>query len=285
MGLFDRFRKPEPAARDERPSLIVALDAWTHDPRAAKQRLEPLTARKVAVDLEADDKVLSGHVTLGAHEVRMVGFDVPVPKPVMEKTVECSAWQGPPRERLLGHRAHLILFHESGGEDTADRLTALYQIAGALGGEHLAGAIHESAWTCAPAEVVRDFLDFDKARELRESTPPILYFGVLPFTQGEAAWVATRGCHLFGVPDLVIERGGNSNSELFRLLHNLFVYLSGGAKVAPGHTMQTDEKRFFRFRELPADHEHYEWLKGAGATLELVRIQPDEANPAHDHGR
>lgn len=280
MGLFDFFkRKPEAAAEPaERPSLIVALDRWAPPEAAvANKLLEPLTARKIAIELDTgDENVLAGRVEFGGHSVRVVGFDVAVPKPVMEKTVECSAWKGEPRERLQNHGAHLILFHEEGGKDTADRLTALFQIAAALGADNLAGVIHESAWTCASHELLREFLNFDGAKDLRESIPPIVYFGILPFTEGEDSWVATKGCHLFGVPDLVIERRGESNTDLFSLLHNIFVYMVQGTRIAAGHTMQTGEDQYFRFTGLSPDHRYFDWLKGEGETLELIPTTKEE---------
>ena len=281
MGFFDFLkRKPEPAVEpSERPSLIIALDHWqAPDTEGATKALEPLTAQKVAISLDAgaDDNVLAGVVRFGGHEVRVVGFDVAVPKPVMEKTVECSAWKGEPLGRLQNHKAHLILFHDNGGKDTADRLTALFQIGAALGGANFAGVIHESAWTCSSHELAKEFLSFDGAKEMRESLPPIIYFGVLPFTEGKDSWVATKGGHLFGVPDLMLERQGEANTDLFGLLHNIFVYMTQGTRISAGHTMQTGEEQFFRFEELSPDHKYYDWLKGAAVTLELVRITKEE---------
>ena len=181
------------------------------------------------------------------------------------------------RARLQNHAAHLILFHDNGGKDTADRLTALFQTAAALGGDNLAGTIHESAWTCAPAGVALDLLDFEEAQKLKEMIPPVVFFGILPFREEGGAWVATKGCHLFGVPDLVIESADVGFTERFDLLHNIVLYMVQGTRIAPGHTMQTGDEQFFRFVELSRDHKYHDLLKGAGRTLELTSITRDDA--------
>lgn len=283
MGLFDRFKRRKPPPLPEptgRPNLIVALSALiAPDEPAIKARLEGAEPLRLAPKLdfnviEAD--VLHGHVEFDSHVIRVAGFNVPTPPAVMEKTVACSAWQGEALETLQGHKAHLILFHEQGGASAAERFIALYKLAAAMGGDALCGTIHESGWTCASAALVRGFLDADELKSLREALPPIVFFGVLPFHGDEGSWLATKGCHLFGVPDLVIERADASNSELFELLHGIFLYMLGGARLAAGHTMQAGEDLYLKFEHLPDDLPHRELLRGEGKTLLITRITKDD---------
>lgn len=286
MGLFD-FLKRKPPEPSERPSLILLLDAWREldgdDIAARLSDIEPLRIEpKINIEQgkprEKDARVMIGDAEFDSHVVRMVGFAAPLPDEIRQKTIEVSAWTGPVLERLNNHGAHVMLFHETGGKNPTERFIALYKLAASMGGDNTAGVAIEPAWTCASAEAVRDFTDAERLKLMREGVPPILFLGILPFMEGDETWVATRGAHLWNVPDLVMERGALTNPEAYELLHQIFLYIKEGAKVLPGHTMQRDEELFLKFEALPEDHRHAGWLKGAGNTLLIERITEEHVN-------
>jgi hypothetical protein len=288
MGLFDLFkRKPKPVEPEERPSLILLLDEWFEfDSDAIGEKLSAIEPLRIEPKLkieqgkprEKDARAMLGEAEFDSHVVRMVGFAAPLPDEVQQKTVDVSAWKGPVLQRLKAHQAHVMLFHETGGKDPTERFVALYKLASVMGGDKAAGVAIEPAWTCASAEAVRDFTDAERLKLMREGVPPILFLGMLPFQEGEETWVATKGAHLWGVPDLAMERGEMTNTEIFELLHQIFLYMKEGAVVAPGHTMQRDKDLYLKFSALPEDHKYVDWLKGEGRTLLVERISEDEIN-------
>ena len=288
MGLFDLFkRKPKRIEPEERPSLILLLDdvvKFDSDAIAAKlSAIEPLRIEpKIKIEQgdprEKDARNMLGEAEFDSHVVRMVGFGGPLPDEVQQKTIYVSAWKGPVLERLKNHKAHVMIFHESGGKDPTERFVALYKLAASMGGEQAAGVAIEPCWTCASDEALRDFTDAERLKLMSEATPPILFLGILPFKEADETWVATKGAHLWAVPDLAMEKGELNNPEIFELLHQIFLYMKEGNTVAPGHTMQRAEELFLKFSELPEDHQYADWLRGAEHTLLVERISEDEIN-------
>lgn len=282
MALFKR--KPKRPRPSERPSLAVLLARLPAFEEAALSRalaaIEPLRLYpKFKFDSKPDgDGVMHGHAEFDSHIVRMAGFDVPIPQAVVSKTIDTSAWQGEVREDMKSHRAHLLLFHEGGGRDVPERMIALYKLAAVLGGEDLRGAVHESGWTSVPRGIVGDFMKADELVMFREGLPPVVFFGFLPFRDEAETWYATKGCHIFGVPDLVVSGDGEANSEIMNLFHNIFLYMVRHKLIEAGHTMQFGEELFLKFEALPGSHEHYDYLKGADATLLVKRITKEEIN-------
>ncbi|MBX3461411.1 MAG: hypothetical protein KF696_15810 [Planctomycetes bacterium] len=273
-------RKPKDPPPIERPSLCVLLtDLPKFEPKALAAKLaaiEPLRLYpKLKFDV-AEKDVLHGHAEFDSHVVRIAGFHAPLPESVMAMTIDTSAWQGEVREEMKSHKAHLLLFHEGGGKDVPERMIALYKLAAVLGGESLLGVVHEGGWTCAPKGIVRDFLDANELVMMREGLPPVIFWGFMPFRGEEETWYATKGGHVFGVPDLVVRGSGEGNSEMMALFHNIFLYMVRVKRIEHGHTMQLGDELFLKFETLPPDHPHHDYLSGKDKTLLIKRITKDQ---------
>lgn len=266
----------------ERPNLAVLLSALPSlNPKALAEKLaaiEPLRLYpKFKFDV-AEGGVLHGYAEFDSHVVRVAGFDAPLPESVVSVTIDTSAWQGEVREEMKAHKAHLLLFHEGGGKDVPERMIALYKLAAVLGGEELLGVVHESGWTSAPRGIVRDFLDANELVMMREGLPPVVFWGFLPFRGEDETWYATKGAHIFGVPDLVVLGRGEGNREVMDLLHNIFLYMVRAKRIEAGHTMQLGEELYLRFETLPPDNPHHDYLAGKDKTLLIKRITKEEIN-------
>lgn len=300
MGLFDRIfgrksRTPRrwspPASQLENPGILLLLtepldldaDAVCRDLAA----IEPLKlAPRYATNLAPDDKpptentrgIFMGRFAFDSHEIDVVGLNAPVPESVLQQTVEASAWTGQGRQAMLEHRAHVVLLHRGGGASPLEKHLALFKLAAVLAGPRCAGVLHEAAWTCAPAQVVREFAKPEMLKACREQIPPIVFTGFVKFLDDDTVWFVSKGHHLFGVPDFVL-RGTPEDKpgDILDLFMNIFLYvISSRRELAAGHTMQIAEEVFLRFGEL--DTGHNPALAGPGRTLTIARIGRDEIN-------
>ncbi len=284
---FKRKKKPALPA----PAMIVLLDRLVPmDAEAAKAaatalaaieplRLYPKFDLAAAAGTELGKEVEYGHVDFDSHRVRLVGLPAPVPESVLETTVRVSHWPVAQREAMAAHGAHMILWHEGGGASQRERFIALYKLAAVLGGDRLRGVVIEDSWTCAPPEAVRDFLQAKFLVELREAPMPFLFTGYVTSFDDAGAWFMSKGNHYFGVPDLVYHGPRDTDpGEALEIVMQVFMYLTGGAKILPGHTAQIAEEVFLKFSLVPENHSNPEWLKGAGETLVLEKISKDQIN-------
>lgn len=304
MGFFSRmFGRKSPgkgrwsaahAARLESPGILLLLtgSAPLDGPAVCRAlaAIEPLKIPPTFSSRLADDpaappgNVFYGRFEFDSHVIDVVGLDVPVPQAVLDRTVEASAWTGEGRQAMLQHKAHCVLIHQGGGSNPLEKHLALFKLAFALGGDRLAGVLHESAWTCAPAQVVREFGSQEMLKACRDQIPPIVFTGFIKFHDEGRIWFATKGHHLFGAPDFVMEGTADDKpSDVLDLFMNIFLYVMGSDReLQPGHTMQIAEEIFLRFGEMEPTHPHHETLGGPGRTLTITRITKEDINRNKD---
>lgn len=285
MGLFDWLKpKQKPARRepDKAPGMIVLLDSIiepeANDWAERLAAIEPLALEPqfgLSFNPEGND-ALTGTAELGSHIVDVSGLRETAPADALEKTISVSAWTGEAREQLESHKAHINLMHQGGGADVLEKYIALYKLAAVIGGERLRGVLLEEAWTCAPPDVVREFLSSESLTGFRENLPPILFTGFVKFFSDEGTWFATKGHQMFGAPDLVMF-GDEKPADVMDIFMNIFLYVTQqDARIGPGHTLQIADEVFLKFSELDPANPYIEYLKGAGPTLQLGRIGKDE---------
>jgi hypothetical protein len=300
MGFFDRIfgRKSRSVrrwtaatnAKLENPAMLVLLVGppvlEVERTIEALAAIEPLSVKPKFTPRETPESPVSqqvlfnGTLDFDSHSVDIAGFNHILPPEVLERTVEASHWTGEGREAMQKHKAYLLLSHRGGGANPAEKYIALYKVAATLAGENLAGVLIEDAWTCAPANVVREFLKPEFLKTCREQAPPILFTGFVKFKGEKGAWFVTKGQHIFGAPDFVMQAGDADEPEkALDLFMNIFLYVvSADRELKAGHTMQIAEEYYLRFGELQPDHPHVTVLKGAGRTLLITRIRKDEIN-------
>lgn len=300
MGFFDRIfgrksrstRRWSPAgnAKLESPGLLLLLNAPPaldfERVRKALAAIEPLniapkfTSRLADEGPQPEAGVVYGTIEFDSHVIDIVGLPDSLPEPVVHKTVGASHWSGEGRAAMENHVAHYVLNHHGGGATPLEKYIALYKLAAALGGDQLAGVLNDAAWTCAPAAVVREFQQPEFLKACREQLPPILFTGFIKFIDEDATWFGTKGQHLFGAPDFVMQgKPDEKPSDALDLFMNIFLYvIAAGRELKAGHTMQIANEIFLRFGELEEAHPHRDTLKGAGRTLTITRISKDDIN-------
>lgn len=275
------------AGRLEHPGVVLLLERLEPVDGAAVCRalaaIEPLKLAPKYTPGAAPDAggaMFAGRFEFDSHVIDVIGVDAPVPQPALDRTVESSAWTGKGREAMLAHRAHCVLLHQGGGSSPLEKHIALFKLAAALGGERGAGVLNEAAWTCAPDQVVREFATPAMLKACREQIPPIVFTGFIKFLDEGRVWFATRGQHLFGAPDFLMEGAPDDKpGDVLDMFMNIFLYLLGSDReLMPGHTMQIADEIYLRFGALDPAHPHHGALQGPGRTLTITRIGKDDIN-------
>lgn len=285
MGLFDIFfgRKPkknEPSRPNELFSLQVlfpdlpSLD--TASLTAELRRFHPsLKSARFDIEPEAAAKGTPiGQAVWGKHTIDIVGFDVPMPAPSVEATVQPAHYGSDLKTRARAHRAHLILYHNGVETSPLERYVALAVIVGVLAKRGAIVVLNEAASTSFPAEALNGAEGGEDSLEILRTLPLlVLYCGFVKYDVAgtNGTWMRTFGCHLFKLPDFAYFATGHDQGEfIFGLFTSLHDYLrESGKQFLPGHTMQVGDDLFARVRKPVAD-EYFLESKGELLVIELI---------------
>ncbi len=215
-----------------------------------------------------------GVLRFGQHAVQITGLAAPLPNDVINRTVHVAHWQPQIKAAMRQHRAHLNLVYQGQHPDPVERMIALYQTASAFQTENLLGVANRQAWTAHPPA---DFLSKEKIASFRQKFPFMLWMGYVKFyTDKDSYWLATKGHHIFDVPDLAyfIESEEDSTG-ITDTFGNIFYYLyEQDVFVTAGDTLEVGQKgEWFKFAPVP---ENSEFLMGPSGALVIERIQPED---------
>lgn len=171
------------------------------------------------------------------------------------------------------HQSHLSLVYAGSHPDPVERMIALYQVAAGFQDEDLLGIINEQAWTAHPPA---DFLSRERIASYRQEIPFILWVGYVKFyLDPDRYWLATKGHHLFDVPDLaaMVESPELESGVIERLIAIFYYLYDHDVDVVAGDTLELESTgQQFRFAEVP---EEFDLLMGPSGTL---IVEPSEDN-------
>jgi hypothetical protein len=215
-----------------------------------------------------------GDLHFGQHTIQITGLAAPLPNTVINRTVHVSHWQPQVKAAMRQHRSHLNLIYQGHHPDPVEKMIALYQTAHAFEDENLLGIVNRQAWTAHPPA---DYLSTEKISAYRENFPFLLWVGYVKFyTDKDHYWLATKGHHIFDVPDLAyFVKSQEDTSGITDHFTNIFYYLyNKDVFVTAGDTLEIGKDgAFFRFTEIPEDTE---FLMGPSGTLVLEKINPED---------
>ncbi len=165
-----------------------------------------------------------GRATFAGHQLHIAGLPIPLPREIIDHTVMVSPWSGQIKAAMRQHRAHISLVYAQGSSNPIEQMIALYSLACAFSNEDLLGIVNANAWTAHPPA---DFLEPAQIASYRRDIPFNLWFGYVRFfTDAQTFWLATKGHHVFDVPDLAYQVDPNEDpDEVIRLFMNVFHYL------------------------------------------------------------
>ncbi|MDC1142259.1 DUF4261 domain-containing protein [Planctomycetota bacterium] len=278
---FKRKKKkvPEPAKLPD-PGLLVlleslpALDVEAIRSRVAKaEKLRLLPKIDEVVDDAENGEVRLIDVSFDSHEIRVLFVNQPLPERVYKDIVDLSFWPSDVKEPMHAHAAHAVLMHQGGGANPLEKMVALYKLGAALTEPfYLRGVVNENCLSCISSEMTLDFLNPDTLKTMRDTPPPFAFQGFLQIEDG--LW-ATRGHHIFGMPDFAMHATDDLSAEgIMSLFLNIFLYVNvSDMQIAAGHTMQAAEDLYLRFEEFT----HVMWDDDR-PLLKVVSIPANETN-------
>ena len=218
-----------------------------------------------------------GEITFGDHQVQFAGQPIPLPAPIVDRTIHVSPWQPQIKAAMRQHQFHLSLVYIGQHPDPVEKMTALYQVIHGFHNEDLLGIVNEQAWTAHPPA---DFLSPERLASYQNEIPFILWVGyVKVYADPVRYWLVTKGHHLFDVPDLAaMVNSAEQEREIIERLIAIFYYLyDNDVEVVAGGTLELrSDRQQFRLGEVPED---FDLLMGPSGTLVVEPWTPEETDP------
>lgn len=220
------------------------------------------TMRGARVELLSNREAPFGLVGWKKHVVKMVGFDVPMPKESVEDCVAPSHYSPEMKAQVRAHLGHIILYYAGFEEDPLEQYVALAAVAGALVEFDAVGVLNEKARTSVPGVIftLHAELGCDSLEGLRDFPLTMMFCGFVKYeVEGvQGVWMRTYGAGALGCNDLATLAEGHHEGEKYSDLFSsvLRYQLDSGAEFAAGHTMQVGEATYAKLRE-PLESEYF----------------------------
>lgn len=218
---------------------------------------------------QQDPQHCLGSIRFGEHNLFVYGMANPLRQALTDQTIMVSPWQAQIKAAMRQHRSHIGLIYLGRHHDPVEQMVTLYSTASAFATEDLLGIVNINAWTAHPPA---DFLSPDRIDRFRCEIPFNLWFGYVRFyTDDQSYWLATKGHHIFDVPDLAyFVQPGEDEEAVINLFINVFYYLYEQDVVAvAGDTLEMrDAGQTLRFAEVT---ELTDALMGPSGTLVITK--------------
>lgn len=276
--LFNRERR-ERVPDSNQPSqstsaLIFVFDRLpTLEQARLVQRIEAIepTSPPIRVSIDVNEaNTLFARVQFNDHRLKLVGFNVPVPAPTVERTIQVSNWQQEQKQSLRNHRAQIICFYEGTNPNPTEQLLALYKMAYGFYPDGLLGVLDEDAWNCMPRSFVNQQVNPEMLQACRTDIPLGIWTGFVKFFKPDnQVWFCSKGHHRFGVPDFAYLAPISAADQAFDLFSSLFNYVHRyDAHLKSGDTAQLGT-HYLRFSDV---QEYHDYLATPSGTLVVEQL-------------
>ena len=289
LGLQLLFSSPPDPNAD---ALALALRGFHPEMASAQVKLFPVPPDKAATAETANAAEASktdetppsllGLAGWGPHVVKLVSFDAPMPREVVEACVRPAHFDDELKRAAYANAAHVLLYYAGYHPDPLEQYVALAALAAALSRFGAIVTMNEPARSAIPSAALQPHEgDAGDALESLRSLPlPLLYAGFvkLEVVEQPGVWMRTFGCQLLGLPNLALRADGHhEGTTVFEVFGNMLDYLRHSGKVlAVGDTIQVGDDEFLRVRTRTDD----EWyLDSDGEMIVCDRVRGDEVNP------
>jgi hypothetical protein len=203
-------------------------------------------------------------VTIRGQAIDCLGIDAAAPglDEVIQTTRSDKAVLAP----LRTQQRHVVCFAR-GAKDGFDATLALHQLAAAFADQGALGIIQVSAWQCALSANVRKMIAPDAVAALQQGAHKLAWCNLIPFHGEGGTWWATKGNHVFGVPDFALwDQGQLKPDQIRNVLYYLFDYVTKGAVIKHGENLQVGAGLMLRAGPVT---EFHEYIAGPGETIAL----------------
>lgn len=165
---------------------------------------------------------------------------------------------------LKAHTSHVLCW--ATGKDGVEQTIALCQLAVAMKAQGAIGFIHVPAWQCFTLDQVETLLAPEYLDAIRTEMAKAVFCNLIPFHGQGGTWWATKGNHIFGIPDFALWNTGQMQpGEIHNLFVYLFDYIKKGAVLKHGETLNLPG---FVLRVGPVT-EYHDYIAGGGETFAL----------------
>lgn len=274
--------KTETPRQKDRPSLMLVFNTLpVLDGSQIKNIISGIEKLNKDIEITIDKDINNGETLLSViefdnHRIKLVGFNGPIPKTVIEHTVDCSYWKPEDKEVIRNHSAHIICYYDGYNEDPIERYIALYKVAFSFKSNGLLGIINEDAWTCQPANVLDNLISKEMIAESRKIPPLMIWTNFIKIPLPNGTWMVTKGNHLFGIKDFAYKGDMTEAKQINQIFDNIFYYIyENNALIDVGHTLQIEAEVYLKFDDL---YEEKELLEGPIGTLVVKKIVPSQIN-------
>lgn len=224
------------------------------------------------------DQGATGTVIWGNHRVQFIEIMASLPESHVSEMIQYTRAEKSTLADLRQHQSHVLCSYLGDAKDPVERIQASFQLAAALEPLGLAGAIHVDAWQCFSASALQHLCDPKMTEAMRTGLAQQIFCNLIPFHSPEGTWWASKGNHVFSIPDIALWDDGRIGFEPAKnIFSSLFKYLAGGATIQPGHTMELGGMQM----QAGEVTEFRKFLCGPGTTL---AIRPVGSNPAKGGG-
>ncbi len=213
-----------------------------------------------------------GLVSWGAHVVKLLGFDAPMPYGPVESCVEPALMPPQVKADAARHKSHALLYHGGPEPDPFEGYVALASVAGSMASLGATAVLNEEARTAVPGfDLIPDPAE-DILTTLRGLPLLYLFAGFVRTSVGmpDKPWIRTFNCHALGLPDLAYQADGlGEASTVFRWFNAVLNYLkTHDATFEPGQAIDLGQGVKLAVREPHATEDDFLFAPGPLHVLE-----------------
>lgn len=191
-------------------------------------------------------------------------MQVNAPTPGLDEMIQFTRRANEELAHLKAHTSHVLCW--ATGKDGVEQTIALCQLAVAMKAQGAIGFIHVPAWQCFTLDQVETLLTPEYLAAIRTEMAKAVFCNLIPFHGQGGTWWATKGNHIFGVPDFALWNAGQmQQKDIYNLFIYLFDYIKQGAVLKHGETLNLPG---FVLRVGPVT-EYHDYIAGGGETLAL----------------
>jgi hypothetical protein len=259
--------------KEEKTGITVLIRGGTLDPQRLLDAVRTLTGDAAAQLAGSGSTELGAALpptvdasgstfTVTSQGVEILCAQINAPTPGLDEMIQFTRRDNAELAHLKQHGSHVLCW--ATGRSGIDQTIVLFQIALAMKGQGAIGFIHVPGWQCFTLDQVEAMLAPEHAEALRGEMAKAVFCNLIPFHGQGGTWWATKGNHVFGIPDFALwNEGQMKQPEVYNLFLYLFDYLRQGARLKHGETLNLPG----HVLRIGPVTEYHDYIAGKGETF------------------
>ena len=244
-----------------------------------KKRIKKICNSNVEIQniLEKEDtNNIFGFIDIDGEVFKLVGLDVPLPKEIINYTVNCAYGQREELEAMNNNTYHIIAFYEGENNDYNAIYNAYAKLAYGFQEDSFVGMANEYAWNALTPSIIKELFEDEKLSDFLSTPAMMIWRNFVKMPYEGKVWFVTKGNNIFGIHEYAFKGDSFEDSQqVYDMFEDIFNYeYTSKSLIVFGNTIQIGDDISIRFREL---YEIEDELQGEGiGTLVLELITRDE---------